>query len=171
MASAKDQPSNVSPIQAHDPIQDPRVGWILGTAPGGRILVDFPGNRLGPLAARTSLVLDGAALAQAKQLRQGAILLFENGDPSLPLLVGLIQTAPQTPLIDSILESLPAKAPMEAQVDGRRVVIEGRDEVVLRCGKASLTLQRDGQVVLRGVNIRSEADEVQRIKGGKVQIN
>lgn len=58
-----------------------------------------------------------------------------------------------------------------ARVDGRKVVIEGRDEVVLQCGKATLTLRRDGQVVLRGVNIRTEADEVQRIKGSKVQIN
>jgi hypothetical protein len=60
---------------------------------------------------------------------------------------------------------------MEAHVDGQRVVIEGRDEVVLRCGKASLTLRRNGQVLLRGINIRTEADEVHKIKGGKVQIN
>jgi len=59
----------------------------------------------------------------------------------------------------------------EARVDGRRVVVEGREEVTLRCGKASLTLRADGKVVLRGVNLVSQADQVHKIRGGKVQVN
>jgi len=43
--------------------------------------------------------------------------------------------------------------------------------VVLRCGKASLTLRRDGKVLLRGVDVVSQADQVHKIRGGKVQIN
>ncbi|PTL84324.1 hypothetical protein DAT35_11485 [Vitiosangium sp. GDMCC 1.1324] len=144
---------------------------MVGTAPDGAVLVDFPGNRVGPLPARASLSLDAETLARAAAQRQGAILLFENGDPSLPLLVGLLQVQSSTPLIDAVLERSLEDVPKVARVDGRQVVIEGRDEVVLRCGKATLTLRRDGQVVLRGVNIRTEADEVQRIKGSKVQIN
>ncbi len=150
---------------------EPRVGWVAGTTPEGGVLVDFPGNGLSVLPARASLALEPAALARAAADRQGAILLFENGDSSLPLLVGLLQTPSATPLIDAALERSLEDVPKEARVDGRRVVIEGRDEVVLRCGKATLTLRRDGQVLLRGVNIRTEAEEVQRIKGGAVQIN
>ncbi len=150
-------------------IVEPRVGQVVGLAPDGTALVDFAGNRAGPLSARASL--DAEALAHAAAQRQGAILLFENGDPSLPLLVGLLQVPSSTPLIDAVLERSLEDVPKEARVDGRKVVIEGRDEVVLRCGKATLTLRRDGQVLLRGVNIRTEADEVQRIKGSKVQIN
>ena len=68
--------------------------------------------------------------------------------------------------------STPRRTPRKiALVDGKRVLIEGRDEIVLRCCKATLTLRRDGQILLKGVNIRTEAEEVQRIKGGKVQIN
>lgn len=156
---------------SHERIAEPRVGWVAGTTPDGSALVDFPGNVAGPLPARSSLTLEPASLARAAADRQGAILLFENGDPSLPLLVGLLQTPSSTPLIDAVLERSLEDVPKEARVDGRKVVIEGRDEVVLRCGKATLTLRRDGQVLLRGVNIRTEAEEVQRIKGGKVQIN
>lgn len=94
-----------------------------------------------------------------------------DGAPSLPLLVGLVQPVSETPLTDAVLEHSPASSPKDALVDGKRVVIEGRDEIVLRCGKATLTLRRDGQILLKGVNIRNEAEEVQRIKGGKVQIN
>lgn len=153
-------------------IRESRVGWVAGEADGGALLVDFMGNRRGPLPARTSLMLDTATRMQAVAQRQQAILLFENGDPALPLLIGLLQAPSATPLTDALLsEALPAGVPREARVDGQRVVIEGREELVLRCGKATLTLRRDGQVLLRGVNIRTEADEVQRIKGGKVQIN
>lgn len=152
-------------------IVEPRVGWVVGVTEEGSALVDFPGNVSGPLPARSSVTLPPEGLARAAADRQGAILLFEKGDPSLPLLVGLLQTPSNTPLIDAALERSLEDVPKEARVDGRRVVIEGRDEVVLRCGKATLTLCRDGQVLLRGVNIRTEAEEVQRIKGGKVQIN
>ncbi len=152
-------------------IREPRVGWVVGAEPGAKVLVDFPGNALGPLPARTTLSLDEETLVRAAAQRQGALLLFENGDPSLPLLVGLLQTPSETPLLDALLAQPVPEAPQEVEVDGKRVVIEGRDEIVLRCGKASLTLRRNGQVLLRGVNIRTEADELQRIKGGKVQIN
>jgi hypothetical protein len=151
-------------------ITEPRTGWLVAFE-AGRILVDFPGNLRGPLPARTALALDAPALACAAAQRQEAVLLFADGDPSRPLLMGLLQPESPTPLTDALLDNPLPSVPKEVQVDGRRVVLEGREEVVLRCGKASLTLRRNGQVVLRGVNIRTEADEVQRIKGGKVQIN
>ncbi|MFY0572851.1 DUF6484 domain-containing protein [Archangium lansingense] len=147
------------------------MGKVVGVTEGGTLLVDFPGNRRGPLPARTVLVLDDQARKQAVSQHQDAVLLFDAGDPARPLLIGLLQPSSETPLTDALLaEPLPAM-PAEARVDGHRVVLEGRDEVVLRCGKATLILRRDGQVILRGVNIRTDAEEVQRIRGGKVQIN
>ncbi|MCY1034024.1 DUF6484 domain-containing protein [Corallococcus sp. BB11-1] len=158
-----------APPDVEERIIEPRTGWLVGFE-AGRILVDFPGNHRGPLPARTAVALEPGVLAHAAAQRQEAVLLFAGGDPSRPLLMGLLQPERLTPLIDALLDTPPA-APKEVHLDGRRVVLEGREEVVLRCGKASLTLRRNGQVVLRGVNIRTEADEVQRIKGGKVQIN
>lgn len=159
------------PEELVERIMGPKVGWVTGSTSSGEALVDYPGNPHGLLPARSSISLDREALTRAARERQGAILLFENGDPGLPLLVGLIHTPSETPLLDAVLDSPLEETPMEAHVDGQRVVIEGRDEVVLRCGKASLTLRRNGQVLLRGINIRTEADEVHKIKGGKVQIN
>jgi hypothetical protein len=51
------------------------------------------------------------------------------------------------------------------------VVLEADREIELRCGKASLLLRHDGQIVMRGVHMRNEATGVQKIRGGKVQIN
>lgn len=147
------------------PSPQPRVGWIVA---GGTLTVDFPGNVRGPLPARTTLALAPQELARAARERTGAVLLFEGGDPSRPILVGLVQSA--TPLVDALLAT-PPEAPREARVDGRRVVIEGADEVELRCGKATLVLRSDGHVLVRGVNVQTEASELQRIRGGTVRIN
>ncbi|WP_164014623.1 DUF6484 domain-containing protein [Pyxidicoccus trucidator] len=155
---------------SEESILAPRVGWVAGEGASGALLVDFEGNRRGPLPVRTTVALAPEAIRRASVERQGALLLFENGDPALPVLVGLLQTTSPAPLTEAILDSLDP-GPREARVDGKQVNIEAREEVTLKCGKASLTLRRNGDVILRGVNIRTEAEQVQRIKGGKVQIN
>ena len=60
---------------------------------------------------------------------------------------------------------------IEALVDGRRVVIDAEDEVVIRCGKASITLRRNGRVIIQGTHVETRAEGVNRVKGGSVQIN
>lgn len=101
------------------------------------------------------------------------VLLFENGDPRLPFIMGLIQEPSATPLLDALLESPPQShpPPVEAHVEGKRVVIEGQDEVVLKCGEASITLRRNGKVILKGTQLESRSTGVHRIKGSVVEIN
>jgi len=148
----------------------PRVGWIAGSTPG-TLLVDWPGSPSGPVAARSLVPLDDAALAQAASERRPVVLLFEKGDARLPLLVGLVQSS--TPLLDAVLGSAPSTRPAEAveRPDGRRRVIEARDELVLECGKASITMRRNGKIVIRGAYVETHAAGVNRIKGGAVKIN
>jgi len=75
-----------------------------------------------------------------------------------------------TQVVESLNElSLPAVP--EVVVDGKRVQIEGTEEVVLRCGKASITLHSNGRLVIRGAYIESRASGTNRIKGGAVLIN
>lgn len=49
--------------------------------------------------------------------------------------------------------------------------ITAEREIVLRCGKASITLTREGKIILRGTYISSRSSGVNRIKGGSVQLN
>ncbi|HYD41575.1 MAG TPA: DUF6484 domain-containing protein [Anaeromyxobacter sp.] len=163
-----------------------RVGWIAGHDLVRGLLVDFEGNRAGPVPARACVAIADPGAAAAA--RQPAVLLFEDGDPGRPLLMGLVALAPGAALLEQLLsepgappvkdrraarapEPAPAMVPAEAKVDGRRVVLEGRDEVVLRCGEASITLSRDGKVTVRGARIVSTARGTHRIRGGSVQIN
>jgi hypothetical protein len=148
----------------------PRVGWIAAVA-GGALLVDFRGNTAGPIAARTTVPLTLDAALEAASRRQEALLTFEDGDPSLPIIVGLMQP-PVPTLIDLALEDAePPPAPPTALVDGKRVLLEAEDEVVLRCGEASITLRRNGKIVIRGAYVESHAAGTNRIKGGSVRIN
>jgi hypothetical protein len=176
-----------------EPITTPRMGWLVGTDGEGRPLVDFQGNRAGPLAARRTLPLEPQALQSAVAHHQGVMLLFENGDPRLPVIIGLYQTESATPLLDAVLsdastghrpepqeppqpveaqepEAAPAQ-PVEAHVDGKRVVIEGADEIVLKCGQASITLRRNGKLIIKGTYVETHSTGVNRIKGGSVQVN
>jgi hypothetical protein len=132
----------------------------------GEVRVSFEGSTA---IARALAQFDDAALERAARERAEAVLLFEEGDPERPLLVGQLRS--RTPLVDAILAGPLPAAPAVARVDGKRVAIEGKEEVVLQCGKASLTLRRDGKVVLRGVNLVTQADRVHKIRGGKVQVN
>ena len=171
MNSGKKAPLSAQDPAPQEPIVGSRVGWVVGVDSGRGVLVDYEGNTAGPLPALSTVPLDAKSLEQAVASRQRAVLLFENGSPTRPLLVGLVQTTSSTPLIDELLEARVPREQVEARVDGKRVVIEGQDEIVLSCGKASITLRRNGKVIIKGVQLESSAAGVNRIKGGSVQIN
>ena len=156
-----------------------KVGYLVTGSRPGAIVVDFDGNGAGPLAARSIVGLDEVAIRDALASRRAVVLLFENGDPGLPIVVGLVSPDPGAELLGTLLRApaststpVPAPArPTEARVDGKRVVLEGDQEIVLRCGNASITLRRDGKVVLRGAYIETTATGLNRIRGGSVKIN
>ena len=58
-----------------------------------------------------------------------------------------------------------------AHIDGERLEFSAEREIVLRCGKASITLTREGKVLIKGAYLSSRSSGVNRIKGGSVQIN
>lgn len=173
MSSHPDRLPLSSPQPEQEPILGSRAGNLVGVDASNTLLVDYPGNIAGPLPARLAVAVDAKTLQSAVAQRQKVVLLFENGDPRLPFIMGLIQEPTATPLLDALLENPPVQSrpSMEARVDGRRVVIEGQDEIVLKCGEASITLRRNGKVIVKGTNLESKATGTHRIKGGSVEIN
>ncbi len=166
------------------------LGTLTGLDAQGRPLVRYPQCPAGESRAAITTV----AVSMADVGRQVA-LLFANGDIHQPVLLGLIYS-PLYQLLDNYIASdnpaaasddqeifeelslLPAKE-LEAKslmadsvkVDGKRVVIEGENEVVLSCGESSITLQRNGKIVIRGKYLLSRASGVNRILGGSVEVN
>lgn len=50
-------------------------------------------------------------------------------------------------------------------------VVEARNSLTLRCGKSSITLHANGKIVLRGEYILSDAEGINRIAGGQIELN
>jgi hypothetical protein len=60
---------------------------------------------------------------------------------------------------------------VDVDVDGERLVVTAKEQLVLRCGRASITLTRAGKVLIQGAYISSRSTGANRIKGGSVQLN
>ena len=137
------------------------IGWLTSGSTPSAPVVEYRGNPHGPLLARTTVPLDERTLDDAVRTGRGVVLQFEGGRADLPIVTGLL------------VEEGSAAAPteIEARVDGRRVAIRAEDEIVLSCGAASITLTRDGKVLVRGAYVETHSRGVNRIKGGAVRIN
>jgi hypothetical protein len=159
------KPASLRPRTAADSC--PKVGWIVGLSADGTPLIEFDGNVAGPILALSIVRMDNEAIKAAVAHDQRVLLLFEDGDLFRPIIIGLIEPAVALP---EVAKAEPAPG-VVVLVDGQRVQVEGKDEVVLKCGEASITLRRNGKVVIRGTQIESRSAGPNRIKGASVQIN
>ena len=145
------------------------VGRIVRVAEDGRALVDWPGNLLGALKAR-SIVEPAGLCAPAIAEDIPALLAFENGDPSLPIVVGVIRDAFRSSASGQAA-TLSVERPKDATLDGRTVLLDAREEILLRCGKSSILLRKDGKIIVKGTEIVSRASGTNKIRGASVKIN
>ncbi|MCK4857543.1 MAG: hypothetical protein KAT58_06220 [candidate division Zixibacteria bacterium] len=151
-------------------IEGVRVGKIITVDEGGQAVVDFPGNSQGPISARFTNSTKLEILRQTASAGKEVLLVFENNDPKLPIIVDTLYS-----LVDEITESstiaLETEKLKDVMIDGKRVTFDAKEEIVLRCGKASITLTKAGKVLIRGAYLLNRSSGVNRIKGGSVQIN
>lgn len=124
----------------------------------GTIHIVLPGlSAMEPIVARSIVPVTPTDIGKE------VLVAFEAGDINYPYIIGLLWQPEPPP---------PSQQPsIEAKVDGEQVVIEGKKEIVLKCGKASITLTRAGKVLIRGAYVLSRSSGVNRIKGGSVQVN
>lgn len=160
----------IKPIEIEKRVSGARVGTIVSMAGNGRVKVDFPGNSFGPLNARWANSLREMIRDASRLNGRKILLVFENEDAELPIIVDVVceslDDAPDQHLID-----LQVNKPDEVFIDGRRVTFDAKEEIVLRCGKASVTLTRAGKVLIRGAYLSNQSTGVNQIKGSSVKIN
>ena len=135
------------------------IGLLMGFDEAGAPLVVYPGNpNEEAVPARATARLSPADVGCE------VALLFEDGEPSAyPLLIGRILKGAD-PVRARLRE-------LEIQLADERLELSARREVVIRCGKASITLTPAGKVLIRGTYISSRSSGANRIKGGSVQLN
>jgi len=142
------------------------IAKFMGLDDSGTVSVEILGH-----AGRQTLSARTTTTLREEDIGRDVALMFEEGDLLKPIVIGLIQgpekTVPEVPTL-----SPPGKKdPTHLEIDGERVTFTAKKNIVLRCGKASITLTRAGKVVIRGEYILSRSSGVNRIKGGSVQIN
>lgn len=132
-------------------------GVVIGVLIGfdaGLPLVVFPGNPQETAIAARSLSELTPAMIGAE-----VALLFQEGDPIRPLIVGRIVDPARKSLATHVVR------------DGERVTITGDERIELRCGKATIIMEKDGHITIRGTYLVSHASAVNRIRGGSINLN
>jgi hypothetical protein len=126
------------------------IGVLLGFDAGVPLVV-FVGNARDAAIPARSLVALGSDAVGAQ-----VALLFEDGSPARPLVIGRIVDPAQRP---------------DAAGGGERVEIRSDERIELRCGAASIVLDSDGRVSIRGKTVTSQASGINRMRGAAVHLN
>jgi len=150
----------------------------------GQPFVDFSVNPNDKsLCAITTLVLT------EQHVNRQVALLFKDGDLAHPIVIGLIHS-PLQAMIDNFEDQqneIPNSLKTECEndnvelaanfktddilVEGKKVIFEAQDEMIFKCGESSITLTKEGKVLIRGKYLLNRSSGVNRIMGGSVQVN
>lgn len=133
-----------------------RVGTLVGFADPCAPLVAIGDGLARP--ARTTVDL------LPEHIGADVLLVFEGGDRDRPIVIGRLREARAWPAAETPPQ-------VEVDADGRRLTVAVKEQLVLRCGLASITLTAAGKVLIQGTYVSSRSSGVNRIKGGSVQIN
>jgi hypothetical protein len=145
------------------------VGQLVRVTAEGRALVDYPDNLMGPIEARSIIELKPTHV-NLDESSLPVLLVFENGDPTLPIVIGIVRDTlyPPAPLEEATIS---VERPRDVVLDGRTIALDAKEEIVLRCGKSSITLRKDGKIVVKGTQLVSRSSGSNKIKGATVSIN
>jgi hypothetical protein len=90
--------------------------------------------------------------ANPPSLKEGDLVLYVKTSGGRGCVLGLIQKW--------------APPPSDFQV-----LLQGQERIELRCGKSSVTMTKEGKIVIKGVEVISRASGVNKVKGAAVRIN
>jgi uncharacterized protein (DUF2345 family) len=147
-------------VAAPTPRDGVTIGTLIGFKDHGNTPLILYGGQPGTaaLAAVSTIVLDGTHIGR------NVVMSFENGEPLRPVILGLVRTE-----MGRALRAEPGQVSVDA--DGERLLISAQRELVLKCGNASITLTKNGKVLITGTYVSQRSTGTLRIKGGSVQIN
>jgi hypothetical protein len=163
------------------------LGQFVGIDAAGNPLVSYP-----QLTESTPFVAMSTVPIAHQYIGRQVALLFARGDYHQPIIIGFIHS-PLHDLLESFSLSQSSEGTSDDEVfepsekdhaldvvddetktirvDGKKVILEGQEEVVLTCGEASITLTKAGKILIRGKYLLSRSSGVNRILGGSVQVN
>jgi hypothetical protein len=131
-----------------------------------QVFVTYPGNPYTtPLYALSTINI------KKEDLGKRVVLSFDQGSASRPIIMGVVQQPQVSSGLEFDVGNDLANLPLGAKLDGQQVTLKADKEIVLKCGKSSITLTKAGKIIIRGEYLLSRSSGVNKIKGGSVQIN
>ncbi|NHZ65722.1 DUF6484 domain-containing protein [Massilia genomosp. 1] len=138
-------------------------GMVLGVLAG----FDADGAPLVQAGTRDALAALTVVDLGHEHIGARVALQFDGGDPAAPVIMGIVRA----PRADGGRNGGVAPLPLQAVADGEELVLVAHRRITLMCGAASITLDADGNVEIRGKHLLSRAAGQNRIKGGSVSLN
>jgi hypothetical protein len=133
------------------------LGVLAGFDASGAPLVSLDASNRPPQLAQTTLPLRAAEV--------GSRVVLAVGVRDEVIVTGVVRPAGK-----GALAPVPS-SPRELSLDGERLILSAEQEIVLRCGQASITLTADGKIVVRGADVLQVSSGLHRIQGSAVEIN
>lgn len=132
------------------------TGRLAGFSEAGWPLVDFDGNPVTGGAVEARNACPELARRDGAPIGAELLLQFVQGDPTRPVVVGVMQP--------------PAPA-WQAQLDDEVLQLRATRRIELSCGASSIVLGADGKVVIKGAHLLSRSSGPNKIRGASVEIN
>lgn len=145
------------------------AGTVVSIAENGQLLVTFPENPFGPLAARF------INFQFPENLKTGktdipVLLTFESNNLKKPIIIGCLHDT-YSAAVNNQDPNISTWQDKDVYIDGEKIVIHAKEEIILKCGNSSLSLRKDGKILLKGAKVTSRASDTNKIKGSSVNIN
>jgi hypothetical protein len=119
---------------------------------------------LSPVQASTIVDIDPADIGAE------VLLALPAEDGSRPIILGVVRDrcSREAPTAELGLDRDRVDA---YYLDRQKIEIAAEREIVLRCGESSVTLRKDGKIIIKGVHVISRAKGANKIRGAAVTIN
>lgn len=131
------------------------LGRIIALTPQKTAMVEYDGNPSGVahLALQTLEI-------KSEHIGRQVTLQFIDGNATRPVITGILWDGQSS-----------TNTTVDVAVDSDTLTLSAKQEIVLKCGKASITLKKNGSIVLRGTNVESRASGVNKMRGRAIQLN
>jgi len=142
------------------------IGRITAIQDNGNPLVAFDGEtQVKPIEALTVVPLDRNSVGK------DIAISFAQNQGGIPIVMGLIRR-----MLDDVLNGVDAKpeaseSKPEVIVDGNKLELSAPEEVTIRCGEASITLNKKGKILIKGEHMLNRISGAYKIKSGSIELN
>jgi hypothetical protein len=156
------------------------IGKVTSISDHGNPLIAYnEATHISPIEALTTVPLNDSSIGK------DVAISFAQNQGGTPIVMGVIRrilddvisqqenTKPIAAVTDdentNLLSAENSKP--EITVDGNKLELSAADEITLRCGKSSITLNKNGKILIKGEHILNRTAGSYKIKSGSIQLN